>query len=46
LTWAITVSGDYPGSTRDLATIMDNALLLGGLIDGTYTAPPPPLALD
>ncbi len=43
LTWAITVSGDYPGSTRDLATIMDNALLLGGLIDGSYTAPPPPL---
>lgn len=43
LTWAITVSGDYPGSTRELATIMDNALVLGGFIDGTYTPPPPPL---
>ena len=44
LTWAITVSGDYPGSTRELATIMDNALLLGGFVDGTYTTPPPPLS--
>ncbi len=43
LTWAITVSGDYPGSTRDLETIMDNALLLGGFVAGTYTKPPPPL---
>jgi hypothetical protein len=41
--WAITVSGDYPSSTRQLAHIMDNALLLGGFIDGGYqTVPPPP----
>jgi D-alanyl-D-alanine carboxypeptidase len=44
LTWAITVSGDYPGSTRALATIMDNALVLGGFVDGTYITPPPPLS--
>jgi D-alanyl-D-alanine carboxypeptidase len=43
LTWALTVSGDYPESTRELAKIMDNALLLGGFTDGTYTTPPPPL---
>ncbi len=43
LTWAITISGDYPASTRELATIMDNALLLGGFADGTYTTPPPPI---
>ena len=43
LTWAITISGDYPASTREIATIMDNALLLGGFVDGTYTTPPPPL---
>jgi D-alanyl-D-alanine carboxypeptidase len=43
ITWAITISGDYPASTREIATIMDNALLLGGFTDGTYTTPPPPL---
>jgi hypothetical protein len=43
LTWAITVSGDYPTSTREIATIMNNALLLGGFADDTYTAPSPPL---
>ena len=43
ITWAITISGDYPASTREIATIMDNALLLGGFADGTYTPPPPPI---
>ena len=43
ITWAITISGDYPASTREIATIMDNALLLGGFVDGTYTTPSPPL---
>ena len=43
ITWAITISGDYPASTSEIATIMDNALLLGGFADGTYTTPPPPL---
>lgn len=43
-TWALTVSGEYPSSTRELATIMDNALLLGGFVDGSYTTPPPPIS--
>lgn len=43
LSWAITVSGDYPARTRELATLMDNALLLGGFVDGTYVTPSPPL---
>ena len=43
LTWAITISGDYPASTREIATIMDNALLLGGFADGTYATPSPPI---
>jgi D-alanyl-D-alanine carboxypeptidase len=43
LSWAITVSGDYPARTRELATIMDNALLLGGFVDGSYVTPSPPL---
>ena len=46
ITWALTVSGDYPSSTRQLARIMDNALLLGGFTDGTYDPPPPPLDID
>ena len=41
--WAITVSGDYPSSTRQLARIMENALLLGGFTDGSYAAAPPPI---
>lgn len=32
ITWAITVSGDYPSSTRDLAAIVDDALRAGGFI--------------
>lgn len=43
LTWAVTVSGDYPASTRDLAKIVDNALLLGGFTDGSYVVVPQPL---
>lgn len=43
ITWAVTISGDYPASTREIATIMDNALLLGGFADGTYTTPSAPL---
>ena len=43
LSWAITVSGDYPARTRELATLMDNALLLGGFVDGSYVTPSPPL---
>ena len=46
LTWAITVSGDYPSSTPELSTIMDNALFLGGFADGSYTTPPPPLGSE
>jgi len=46
LTWAITVSGDYPSSTPELAKIMDNALFLGGFADGSYTTPSPPLGSD
>lgn len=40
LTWAVTVSGEYPSSTRALADIMNNALLLGGFIDGNFVTPP------
>ena len=43
LTWAVTVSGDYPASTRDLAKIVDNALLLGGFTDGSYVVVPQPI---
>ncbi len=43
LTWAVTVSGDYPASTRALAKIVDNALLLGGFTDGSYVVVPQPL---
>ncbi|NND75023.1 MAG: beta-lactamase family protein [Ilumatobacter sp.] len=43
ITWAIAVSGDYPASTRQLARIVDNALLLGGFTDGSYRTIPPPL---
>ncbi|MBT4984698.1 MAG: beta-lactamase family protein [Ilumatobacter sp.] len=43
ITWAVTISGEYPASTPEIATIMDNALLLGGFADGTYRTPPPPL---
>jgi D-alanyl-D-alanine carboxypeptidase len=43
LTWAVTVSGDYPASTRDLAKIIDNALMLGGFTDGSYVVVPQPL---
>ena len=43
ITWAVTISGDYPASTPEIAAIMDNALLLGGFADGTYKTPPPPL---
>lgn len=32
ITWAITVSGDHPSSTRDLAGIIDEALRLADLI--------------
>ncbi|MGA9277403.1 serine hydrolase domain-containing protein, partial [Ilumatobacter sp.] len=32
LTWAITVSGDAPSSSRDLATIINEALTAGGLV--------------
>ena len=42
LTWALTVSGDHPASTRTLATIMDNAFVLGGFVDGEYQRVPPP----
>ena len=42
ITWAVTISGEYPASTPEIATIMDNALLLGGFADGTYRTPPPP----
>ena len=43
LTWAVTVSGDYPASTRDLAKIVDNALMLGGFTDGSYVVVPQPI---
>jgi D-alanyl-D-alanine carboxypeptidase len=43
LTWAVTVSGDYPASTRDLAKIVDNALMLGGFTDGSYVVVPQPV---
>lgn len=43
IVWALTVSGDYPSSTRQLARIMDNALLLGGFTDGALVTVPPPL---
>jgi D-alanyl-D-alanine carboxypeptidase len=43
LTWAVTVSGDYPASTSALAKIVDNALLLGGFTDGSYVVVPQPL---
>lgn len=43
ITWAVTISGDYPASTPEIVAIMDNALLLGGFADGTYRTPPPPL---
>jgi len=43
LTWAVTVSGDYPASTRDLAKFVDNALVLGGFTDGSYVVVPQPL---
>jgi D-alanyl-D-alanine carboxypeptidase len=43
LTWAVTVSGDYPASTRHLAKIIDNALILGGFTDGSYAVVPQPL---
>jgi D-alanyl-D-alanine carboxypeptidase len=43
LTWAVTVSGDYPASTRDVAKIVDNALVLGGFTDGSYVVVPQPL---
>ncbi len=43
IVWAVTVSGDYPTSTRQLARIMDNALVLGGFSDGTLVMVPPPL---
>jgi|FLOH01.1.fsa_nt_gi D-alanyl-D-alanine carboxypeptidase len=39
-TWAVTVSGNYPVSTRDLAKIVDNALVLGGFTDGSYVVVP------
>ncbi len=42
-TWAVTVSGDSPASTRDLAKIVDNALVLGGFTDGSYVVVPQPL---
>lgn len=42
-TWAITVSGEYPSSTKVLADIMDNALLLGGFIDAPFVPTPPPI---
>lgn len=32
LTWAVTVSGDFPSSTRDLAVIVGTALAAGGII--------------
>jgi D-alanyl-D-alanine carboxypeptidase len=44
LTWAVTVSGDYPSSTPALAKIVDNALLLGGFTDGSYVVVPQPLS--
>ncbi|NOX30351.1 MAG: beta-lactamase family protein [Actinobacteria bacterium] len=34
VTWAITVSGDYPKETPRLATIIDDALIAGGFISG------------
>jgi D-alanyl-D-alanine carboxypeptidase len=32
ITWAVTVSGDYPASTRDLVGIVDRALRDGGFV--------------
>jgi D-alanyl-D-alanine carboxypeptidase len=43
ITWAVTISGDYPVSTPEIATIIDNALLFGGFTDDAYRPPPPPL---
>ena len=32
-TWAITVSGDHPSSSRDLAGIIDEAFRYAGLLE-------------
>ncbi len=37
VTWAITVAGESPSETSDLATIVDKALEAGGFVAG---APP------
>jgi D-alanyl-D-alanine carboxypeptidase len=34
VSWAVTVSGEYPSSTSNLATIVDDALVAGGFVAG------------
>ena len=32
VSWAVTVSGEYPSETGDLAGIVDDALVAGGFV--------------
>ncbi len=38
VSWALTVSGEYPGETPDLAKIVDAALVAGGFVAGGFVA--------